>query len=106
MRGGRREEGREEGRGVRSGQSALISSIETDFVSRKKNNVFMYIAFSTKRLIKNYLIKLQFVCNSVYICKRLSERSFQGSPEDLSPSACVRGVSETPEQGESRGKKG
>ena len=33
MRGGRREEGREEGRGVRSGQSALISSIETDFVS-------------------------------------------------------------------------
>ena len=40
--------------------------IETDFVSRKKNNVFMYIAFSTKRQIKNYLIKLQFVCNSVY----------------------------------------
>ena len=26
--------------------------IETDFVSRKKNNVFMYIAFSTKRRIK------------------------------------------------------
>ena len=40
--------------------------IETDFVSRKKNNVFMYIAFSTKRRIKNYLIELQFVCNSVY----------------------------------------
>ena len=59
--------------------------IETDFVSRKKNNVFMYIAFSKKRRIKNYLIELQFVCKFC-VCKRLSEKSFQVSPEDLSPS--------------------
>ena len=59
--------------------------IETDFVSRKKKQcVHVHRVFNKtadKKLFDRTAICLQFC-----VCKRLSERSFQVSPEDLSPS--------------------